>query len=85
MSIESHQPVPPPVVQYREPELPPPVTLAERVAVFSGYLLLAGGLLALPWLTNRAGRGELWLAMTATILGAGITAFCYISNAIRRK
>jgi hypothetical protein len=71
-------------MQYREPDFPPPVTRAERIAVLSGYLLLTGGLLALPWLINRSGRGELWLAMAATGVGAGITAFCYISNAVRR-
>ncbi len=85
MSIESHPPATtPPVVPYREPDPFPPASRAERVAVFGGYLLLAGGLLALPWLINRPGPGALRLAMAATILGTCITAFCYISNAIRR-
>lgn len=71
---------------YRSPQLPPPVTRGERVAVLSGYLLLVGGLLTLPWLLNRPSHGKLpmWLAMSAVALGAGLTAYCYIANAIRR-
>jgi hypothetical protein len=86
MSTESGAPAEPPVMPYRPPALPPPVTRAERLAVLSGYVLLAGGLLALPWLINRneCGKLPLWLAMSATVLGAAITASCYIANAIRR-
>ena len=71
---------------YRSPPIPPPVTPAERAAVLSGYLLLTGGLLALPWLLNWPSQGKwpMWLAMAAAALGAAITAYCYITNALRR-
>jgi hypothetical protein len=63
-----------------------PFTRLERFAIFLGILLLFGGMTVLYLSPNIREGGEQFAlaAAIATLAGAGLCAFCYIFNAVRR-
>ncbi len=77
----------PATIDYHQPNTPPPVTIGERVCVICGYVLLATGLLLVFTALHGRTVGDnprLRAGLIVLAVGAGVTIFCFIYNAIRR-
>lgn len=75
------------VIDYKRPDVTPPVTRGERVLMVSGYVLLALGFLLIPFVHDSRPllrNPPLLAAAVLGLAGIGVTIFCFIYNAIRR-
>ena len=75
------------LIDYKDPEVPAPVTRAERVTIVSGYVLLAAGFILVPGAldgTPIRQNPRMMLALLLLLAGGAVTAFCFIYNALRR-
>ncbi len=62
-----------------------PATRLERVAMTLGHVLLFGGFAVLFLAPNHSDSAVVFTAATmSTLAGAGVTACCFILNAVRR-